>query len=161
MTELTPTAAHPVVIYTDGACKGNPGPGGWGVLLTAAGSVKELFGGEMSTTNNRMEMTAVIEALAALKRPCRVTLHVDSQYVLKGMTEWIAGWKARGWRTAAKQPVKNVDLWQKLDALVTGSGHKIEWIWVRGHDGDPGNERADVLANKGVDMALSKARQGP
>ncbi|MDO9400687.1 MAG: ribonuclease HI [Polaromonas sp.] len=161
MTELTPTAAHPVVIYTDGACKGNPGPGGWGVLLTTAGNVKELFGGEMSTTNNRMEMTAVIEALAALKRPCRVTLHVDSQYVLKGMTEWIAGWKARGWRTAAKQPVKNVDLWQKLDALVTGSGHKIEWIWVRGHDGDPGNERADVLANKGVDMALSKARQGP
>jgi ribonuclease HI len=161
MTELTPTAAHPVVIYTDGACKGNPGPGGWGVLLTTAGNVKELFGGEMNTTNNRMEMTAVIEALAALKRPCRVTLHVDSQYVLKGMTEWIAGWKARGWRTAAKQPVKNVDLWQKLDALVTGSGHKIEWIWVRGHDGDPGNERADVLANKGVDMALSKARQGP
>lgn len=161
MTELTPTAAHPVVIYTDGACKGNPGPGGWGALMTTAGNVKELFGGEMSTTNNRMEMTAVIEALAALKRPCRVTLHVDSQYVLKGMTEWIAGWKARGWRTAAKQPVKNVDLWQKLDALVTGSGHKIEWIWVRGHDGDPGNERADVLANKGVDMALSKARQGP
>ena len=161
MTELTPTATHPVVIYTDGACKGNPGPGGWGVLLTTAGNVKELFGGEMNTTNNRMEMTAVIEALAALKRPCRVTLHVDSQYVLKGMTEWIAGWKARGWRTAAKQPVKNVDLWQKLDALVTGSGHKIEWIWVRGHDGDPGNERADVLANKGVDMALSKARQGP
>ncbi|MDO8441803.1 MAG: ribonuclease HI [Polaromonas sp.] len=161
MTELTPTAAHPVVIYTDGACKGNPGPGGWGALMTTAGNVKELFGGEMSTTNNRMEMTAVIEALAALKRPCRVTLHVDSQYVLKGMTEWIAGWKARGWRTAAKQPVKNVDLWQKLDTLVTGSGHKIEWIWVRGHDGDPGNERADVLANKGVDMALSKARQGP
>jgi ribonuclease HI len=103
-----------------------------------------------------MEMMAVIQALSALKRPCRVTLHVDSQYVLKGMTEWIKGWKARGWRTAAKEPVKNVDLWQKLDALVTGSGHTIEWVWVRGHDGDPGNERADVLANKGVDMALGR-----
>jgi len=101
-------------------------------------------------------MTAVIEALAALKRPCRVTLYVDSQYVLKGMTEWIKGWKARGWRTAAKEPVKNVDLWQKLDLLVSGSGHHIEWVWVRGHDGDPGNERADVLANKGVEVALSR-----
>ena len=156
MTELSQSAAHHVVIYTDGACKGNPGPGGWGAMLSTAGSVKELFGGELGTTNNRMEMTAVIEALAALKRPCRVTLHVDSQYVLKGMTEWIAGWKARGWRTAAKQPVKNVDLWQKLDTLVSGSGHKIKWIWVKGHDGDPGNERADVLANKGVVLALSK-----
>jgi len=156
MTDTPQTTAQHVVIYTDGACKGNPGPGGWGALMTTSDSVKELFGGELSTTNNRMEMTAVIEALAALKRPCRVTLYVDSQYVLKGMTEWIKGWKARGWRTAAKEPVKNVDLWQKLDLLVSGSGHHIEWVWVRGHDGDPGNERADVLANKGVEVALSR-----
>ena len=156
MTDTSQTTAQHVVIYTDGACKGNPGPGGWGAMLTTDGNVKELFGGELSTTNNRMEMTAVIEALAALKRPCRVTLYVDSQYVLKGMTEWIKGWKARGWRTAAKEPVKNVDLWQKLDLLVSGSGHHIEWVWVRGHDGDPGNERADVLANKGVEVALSR-----
>lgn len=144
------------VVFTDGAAKGNPGPGGWGALMTSGDSVKELFGGELATTNNRMEMTAVIEALAALKRPCQVTLHVDSQYVLKGMTEWLKGWKARGWRTAAKEPVKNVDLWQKLDALVSGSGHTIEWRWVRGHDGDPGNERADELANRGVALVLSK-----
>ncbi|MBA3595197.1 MAG: ribonuclease HI [Polaromonas sp.] len=156
MTDTLPTTDQHVVIYTDGACKGNPGPGGWGAMMTADGKVKELFGGELATTNNRMEMMAVIEALSALKRPCRVTLHVDSQYVLKGMTEWIKGWKARGWRTAAKEPVKNVDLWQKLDALVSGSGHKIEWRWVRGHDGDPGNERADVLANKGVERALGR-----
>jgi ribonuclease HI len=156
MTDLPQTAAQHVVIYTDGACKGNPGPGGWGAMLTSGGTVKELFGGEMGTTNNRMEMTAVIEALAALKRPCRVTLYLDSEYVRKGITEWIGGWKARGWRTAAKQPVKNVDLWQKLDALVTGSGHSIEWRWVKGHAGDPGNERADALANKGVVLALSK-----
>jgi len=156
MTDLPQTAAQHVVIYTDGACKGNPGPGGWGAMLTSGGTVKELFGGEMGTTNNRMEMTAVIEALAALKRPCRVTLYLDSEYVRKGITEWIGGWKARGWRTAAKQPVKNVDLWQKLDALVTSSGHTIEWRWVKGHAGDPGNERADALANKGVVLALSK-----
>ncbi len=156
MTELSQAAEQHVVIYTDGACKGNPGPGGWGAMLTTGETVKELFGGELDTTNNRMEMTAVIEALAALKRPCRVTLYVDSQYVLKGMTEWIPGWKAKRWRTAAKQPVKNVDLWQKLDALVSGSGHKIDWRWVRGHDGDPGNERADVLANKGVERALGR-----
>jgi ribonuclease HI len=111
---------------------------------------KELFGGEASTTNNRMELRAVIEALSALKRPCDVKLHVDSQYVLKGMTEWLQGWKAKGWRTAGKQPVKNVDLWQELDALVNGAGHRIEWHWVRGHNGDPGNERADKLANQGV-----------
>ncbi len=145
-----------MVIYTDGACKGNPGPGGWGAMLTSGGTVKELFGGELGTTNNRMEMMAVIEALTALKRPCRVILHVDSQYVLKGMTEWLTGWKARGWRTAAKEPVKNVDLWQRLDTLVNGSGHQIEWVWVRGHDGDPGNERADLLANKGVERALGR-----
>lgn len=141
-------------IYTDGACKGNPGPGGWGVLLKSPGAQKELFGGERSTTNNRMEMTAVIEALSALKRPCQVVLHVDSQYVLKGMTEWLPGWKARGWKTASKEPVKNVDLWQRLDALVNSGGHQIEWRWVRGHNGDPGNERADELANQGVVMAL-------
>ncbi len=145
----------PVVIYTDGACKGNPGPGGWGVLLRAAdGTEKEMFGGERATTNNRMEMTAVIEALAALKRPCTVELYLDSQYVLKGMTEWLSGWKARGWKTAGKEPVKNVDLWQKLDQLVSGAGHTIDWRWVRGHTGDPGNERADTLANKGVEQAL-------
>ena len=142
-----------VVIYTDGACKGNPGPGGWGAVLRAAdGAEKELCGGELETTNNRMEMMAVIEALSALKRPCHVVLHVDSQYVLKGMTEWLQGWKAKGWRTAAKQPVKNVDLWQRLDALVHQSEHRIEWQWVKGHAGDPGNERADALANRGVEQ---------
>lgn len=143
-------------IYTDGACKGNPGPGGWGVLLKSADSQKELFGGELETTNNRMEMMAVIEALSALKRPCHVTLNVDSQYVLKGITEWISGWKARGWKTAAKQPVKNVDLWQRLDELVSTSGHNIDWRWVRGHNGDPGNEHADMLANRGVELALRR-----
>ena len=145
-----------VIIYTDGACKGNPGPGGWGVLLASAGTEKELFGGELNTTNNRMEMTAVIEALAALKRPCQITLFLDSQYVLKGITEWIEGWKSRGWRTAAKAPVKNVDLWQKLDALLVSSGHTIDWRWVKGHNGDPGNERADALANQGVERALGR-----
>ncbi len=144
-------------IYTDGACKGNPGPGGWGVYLKSGTTEKELCGGERDTTNNRMEMTAVIEALKALKRPCRVTLHVDSQYVLKGMTEWLTGWKARGWRTASKEPVKNVDLWQQMDALVNSGGHEIVWRWVRGHNGDPGNERADQLANRGVDKALGRA----
>ncbi|CAN5487542.1 ribonuclease HI [soil metagenome] len=145
-----------IEIYTDGACKGNPGPGGWGVLLKSGDTVKELYGGELGTTNNRMELLAVIEALTALKRPCAVTLHVDSQYVLKGITEWIAGWKAKGWRTAARQPVKNVDLWQRLDALVAGGGHKLDWRWVRGHDGDPGNERADALANMGVEQVLGR-----
>ena len=147
---------NPVEIYTDGACKGNPGPGGWGVLLKAAGTEKELFGGELGTTNNRMELLAVIRALEALKRPCQVTLYLDSQYVLKGITEWLPGWKAKGWRTAARQPVKNVDLWQALDALVATGGHKIDWRWVRGHNGDPGNERADALANLGVETALSQ-----
>ena len=143
-----------IEIYTDGACKGNPGPGGWGVLLKSEGAQKELYGGELGTTNNRMEMMAVIEALSALKRPCHVTLYVDSQYVLKGINEWLPGWKARGWKTAAKQPVKNVDLWQRLDGLVSIAGHKIEWCWVRGHNGDPGNEHADMLANRGVELAL-------
>lgn len=147
MTELKirrPT----VVAYTDGACKGNPGPGGWGVVLLTDDARKELYGGERQTTNNRMEMTAVIEALAALKRSCNVTLWVDSQYVLKGMTEWLPAWKARGWKTASKEPVKNVDLWQRLDALA--KLHTLEWQWVKGHAGDPGNERADELANMGV-----------
>lgn len=145
-----------VEIHTDGACKGNPGPGGWGVVLQSGASRKELFGGELGTTNNRMELTAVIEALAALKRPCTVDLYLDSEYVRKGITEWIGGWKARGWKTAAKQPVKNVDLWQRLDALVSGAGHEIRWHWVRGHAGNAGNERADALANLGVDQALGR-----
>ena len=144
---------NPIDVYTDGACKGNPGPGGWGVLLKAGGTEKELFGGEASTTNNRMELMAVIQALSALTRPCEVTLFLDSQYVLKGITEWLPGWKAKGWRTASKQPVKNVELWQQLDDLVQGSGHRIDWRWVRGHNGDPGNERADALANRGVQLA--------
>jgi ribonuclease HI len=145
-----------VEIYTDGACKGNPGPGGWGVLLKAGSVEKEMYGGERETTNNRMELLAVINALEALKRPCHVILHADSQYVLKGITEWLVGWKAKGWKTASKQPVKNVDLWQRLDALVAGAGHKIDWRWVKGHDGDPGNERADALANRGVEHALGR-----
>ncbi|HYC35121.1 MAG TPA: ribonuclease HI [Usitatibacter sp.] len=135
-------------IYTDGACKGNPGPGGWGAILECGGTERELFGGERGTTNNRMELKAVIEALSALKRPSRVVVHTDSQYVQKGITEWIRSWKARGWRTAAKEPVKNEDLWRQLDALA--ARHEIEWRWVRGHAGHHGNERADALANKGV-----------
>ena len=146
-----------VEIYTDGACKGNPGPGGWGVLLRADnGHEKELFGGERETTNNRMELMAVIQALQALKRPCAVSLYLDSEYVRKGITEWIHGWKAKGWRTAAKQPVKNADLWQVLDALVYGGAHQIEWHWVKGHAGHTDNERADALANRGVEQALLK-----
>lgn len=145
-----------VEIHTDGACKGNPGPGGWGALMRSGENVREIFGGELDTTNNRMELTAVIEAFLALKRPCKVTLYLDSEYVRKGITEWIHGWKAKGWRTAAKQPVKNADLWQKLDALVINSGHQIEWRWVKGHAGDPGNERADALANLGVEQALRR-----
>ncbi len=143
-----------VEIWTDGACKGNPGPGGWGALLKMGAVEKTLHGGEPLTTNNRMEMLAVIEALAALKRPCNVLLHVDSQYVMKGMTEWIHGWKQRGWRTADKKPVKNADLWVRLDEEV--ARHTITWKWVKGHAGDPGNERADLLANRGVEEARAK-----
>ncbi len=139
-----------VIVYTDGACKGNPGPGGWGVLLRYGAAGKELFGGEAQPTLNRMELTAVIEALAALTRPCEVALYLDSEYVRKGITEWLKGWKAKGWKTAAGQPVKNVDLWQRLDQLVASGGHRIHWHWVKGHAGDPGNERADALANRGV-----------
>ncbi len=137
-----------VTIYSDGACKGNPGPGGWGAVLVANGHVKELFGGEANTTNTRMELTAVIEALRALKRPCKVQVWTDSQYVQKGISEWIRGWKARGWKTAEKKPVKNADLWQALDAAA--AEHDVTWHWVRGHNGHPGNERADALANRGV-----------
>lgn len=142
-----------VIIYTDGACKGNPGPGGWGVLLQSGAATKELCGGEALTTNNRMELTAVIEALKALKRPCRVSVYMDSEYVRKGITEWMQGWKAKGWKTASRQPVKNVDLWQALDEMLAQSPHHIEWHWVRGHNGHPGNERADALANQGVPLS--------
>ena len=145
-----------VQIYTDGAGKGSPGAGGGGVLLRSGAVEKELFGGELGTTNNRMELMAVIEALSALKRPCDVQLYLDSEYVRKGITEWIHGWKAKGWRTASRQPVKNVELWQRLDALVQGSGHRIDWRWVKGHSGDPGNERADALANRGVEQTLGR-----
>ena len=143
--------AKAIHIYTDGACKGNPGPGGWGALLRFNGEERELFGGEALTTNNRMELTAVIEALGALKRRSHVLLHTDSQYVQKGITEWIRGWKARGWRTASREPVKNVDLWKRLDEVA--AQHDIHWIWVKGHAGHEGNERADALANKGVEAA--------
>ena len=143
-----------VEIYTDGACKGNPGPGGWGVWLRAPnGQERELHGGESLTTNNRMELMAVIQALRALKKPCEIDLYLDSEYVRKGITEWIHGWRAKGWRTASKQPVKNVELWQDLDALVHPSGHQIRWHWVKGHAGHVDNERADALANKGVPQA--------
>jgi len=142
-------AEDTVEVYADGACRGNPGPGGWGVLLKAKGVEKELFGGEPHTTNNRMELTAVIRAIEALKRPCTIRVYTDSQYVQKGISEWISAWKRRGWRTADKKPVKNVDLWQRLDALA--STHDIEWHWVRGHAGHDGNERADALANRGID----------
>ena len=137
-----------VVIYTDGACKGNPGPGGWGAWLRWGGHEKELFGGDPATTNNRMELTAVIKSLALLNRHTPVAVYTDSEYVKNGITTWIHGWKKRGWKTADNKPVKNIDLWQKLDALV--ASHEVQWHWVRGHTGDPGNERADALANRGV-----------
>lgn len=138
-----------VVMYTDGACKGNPGPGGWGVLLRYGNKQKELHGGEPETTNNRMELMAAIAGLEALRTPCKVVLTTDSRYVMDGITQWMANWKKRGWKTASKQPVKNVDLWQRLDAAA--APHEIDWQWVKGHSGHPGNERADELANKGID----------
>jgi len=138
-----------VEIYTDGACKGNPGPGGWGALLRYGATEKELCGGERLTTNNRMELLAVIRALESLKRRCVIKLYTDSQYVLKGISEWIIGWKKRGWKTADKKPVKNEDLWRELDLLA--AQHDIDWIWVKGHAGHDGNERADALANKGCE----------
>ena len=138
-----------VEMWTDGACKGNPGPGGWGAYLRFGDHERELCGGEERTTNNRMELTAVVEALRTLKQPSAVTVHTDSSYVMNGMKTWIAGWKRNGWKTSAKKPVKNVALWQALDAEV--ARHQVSWVWVKGHAGDPGNERADQLANDGVD----------
>ena len=138
-----------VIIYTDGACRGNPGPGGWGVILNYKGTIKELYGAEKHTTNNRMELMAAIQALETLTKPCSVRLNSDSSYVLKGITDWMPNWKKRGWLTAAKTPVKNEDLWRRLDAVI--AKHKVEWKWVKGHSGDTGNDRADALANLGID----------
>ena len=138
-----------VTIYTDGACRGNPGPGGWGAALEYDDNERHLYGGELDTTNNRMELTAVIKALEALKFNCQIEIYTDSKYVLQGITEWLANWKKRNWLTANKKPVQNVDLWQELDALV--AEHDINWHWVKGHSGHPGNDLADQLANKGID----------
>ena len=146
--EDPPRRTAAVEIFTDGACRGNPGPGGWAAILRYRGVEKELAGGETMTTNNRMEMTAAIRGLEALNRPCRVRVFTDSQYVRDGVTQWLAGWKARNWRTADKKPVKNVDLWQQLDAAA--ARHQVEWVWVRGHAGHPENERADALARASV-----------
>ena len=138
-----------VIIYTDGACRGNPGPGGWGVLIENGESSKQLYGGDISTTNNKMELTAAIMALKEIKEPCEIILYTDSKYVLQGIEEWIHNWKKRDWRGANKKPVKNIDLWKKLDEL--RDEHNIKWNWVKGHSGDPGNETADMLANRGID----------
>lgn len=138
-----------MILHTDGACRGNPGPGGWGVLMRYGDHERELFGGEPDTTNNRMELTAALMGLRELKRACQVELYTDSEYLRKGITEWLPQWKARGWRTAARKPVKNEDLWRALDEAVVD--HRIAWHWVKGHSGDPGNERADELANRGID----------
>jgi len=146
-----------VTMYADGACKGNPGPGGWGVLLSIGAHEKALCGGEMMTTNNRMELMAVIEGLKALKRTCEIAIYTDSVYVQKGMTESIHAWRQRGWRTRDKKPVKNEDLWRELDQLA--QGYKIRWHWVKGHAGHPGNERADALANEGVEKLLAQAKE--
>ncbi len=137
-----------VIIHTDGACRGNPGPGGWGAVLQAGAHEKELCGGELNTTNNRMELMGAIQALEALNKPCRVELHTDSQYVMKGVTQWLSGWKARGWKTADKSPVKNVDLWQRLDEA--RARHTVDWRWIKGHAGHALNERADELARRGM-----------
>ena len=147
---MTVVSEEKVELYTDGACSGNPGPGGWGVILRMGAHEKELFGGESATTNNRMELMAVIEGLRALKRPVQAEIYTDSQYVMKGMNEWIKGWKARGWKTAAKEPVKNVDLWQALDSEC--ARHELKWHWVKGHNGHVENERADALARRGVEQ---------
>ncbi len=149
MNEMNEASEGVVEIHTDGACKGNPGAGGWGALLRSGGKTRELFGGEAHTTNNRMELTAVIRALEALKRRCRVRLHTDSKYVQQGISEWIHAWKKRGWKTADKKPVKNEDLWRLLDEVA--AQHDMEWLWVKGHAGHEGNEHADMLANRGVD----------
>ena len=150
------SADKAVLVYTDGACRGNPGPGGWGALLIRGADEKEIFGGEPHTTNNRMELTAVIRALEALKRNCRVEVHTDSQYVQKGISQWLRDWKRRGWLTADRKPVKNRDLWQRLDELA--ALHEIRWVWVKGHAGHAGNERADMLANRGVDAQFPAGR---
>ncbi|MFM2289375.1 MAG: ribonuclease [Pseudomonadota bacterium] len=147
--------SSPLDIYTDGACRGNPGPGGWGAVLMHDGRERELSGADPATTNNRMELTAVIEALAALKRPVKARIYTDSQYVRLGILEWVANWKKRGWKTADRKPVKNQDLWERLDALA--AGHELEWHWVKGHSGVPGNERCDALANEAIDRLLSTA----
>lgn len=144
-----------VTIYTDGACRGNPGPGGWGALLEYRGTKRELKGGEAQTTNNRMEMLAALSALKALQEPCTVHLYTDSTYLRKGITEWLPNWKRRNWRTADKKPVKNADLWQQLEA--EAARHEVDWRWVKGHSGDPGNEAADQLANEGIDEMLAQA----
>jgi len=143
-----------VLIYTDGACRGNPGPGGWGAILMFGGREKELCGGDLATTNNRMELMGAIQALEALNKPCKVELHTDSQYVMKGITEWVRGWKARGWKTAAKDPVKNEDLWRRLDEA--RQRHDVDWRWVKGHAGHELNERADELAQRGMKEALGE-----
>jgi len=148
-----PSGMTEVVIYTDGACSGNPGPGGWGAVLRWNGTEKELHGSEPQTTNNRMELTAAIQALEALNRPSRVKLHTDSTYLLNGITKWVAGWQRNGWRTAARKPVKNEDLWRRLVAAM--DGHEISWVWVKGHAGDEGNERADALARLGIEEAAA------
>jgi ribonuclease HI len=145
---MTETATPSVVMYTDGACKGNPGRGGWGVWMVSGQHEREMWGGELVTTNNRMELTAVIQALASLKRRCKVVIYTDSEYVRNAITEWIHGWKRRGWKTADNKPVKNDDLWRKLEEMA--AGHDVDWRWVKGHAGDPGNERADGLANRGA-----------
>lgn len=154
-TQAPAPIKRPVDIYADGACKGNPGPGGWGVLLRWGDKSRELWGGLPDTTNNRMELTAVIRGLEALTRPAPVRVHTDSKYVQQGMSSWLAGWKRNGWKTSERAPVKNADLWQTLDTLATR--HKVEWIWVKGHAGHEGNERADALANRGVDEVLGRA----
>jgi ribonuclease HI len=147
-----------VQIHTDGACSGNPGPGGWGAVLRYGGHLKELYGGEAQTTNNRMELMGAIKALESLKRPATVHLHTDSKYVLDGITKWLPGWKRRGWKTSNKEPVKNVDLWQRLEAAL--QPHQVQWSWVRGHTGDPGNERADALAGLGVEQSRATTTSG-
>ena len=141
--------SEPVIIYADGACRGNPGPGGWGVVLKYKGKIKELYGGELETTNNRMELIAAIMGLEALKKHCKVEINTDSKYVLQGITQWMANWKKKGWKTAGNKPVKNEDLWRRLDAAL--QGHVVEWKWIKGHSGHAGNERADALANLGID----------